>query len=118
MKIRKLDENHDWTFGKGKSNYSTENIAIEQNVQCRILSWYGDCFFALKDGVDWRNMLDKNQQQNLLLEIKTIILQTEGVIGCTELSANLDSSRKLSISYSIDTIYGQTFKNRITQGQL
>ena len=74
MKIRKLDGLHDWTFGAGKQNYAVDEIAVEENIQTRVLSWQGDCFFALQEGIDWRNLLDKNQQENIELAVAEMIL--------------------------------------------
>lgn len=111
MIVRALDSNHDWTFGKGRNNYLRNFDAINQNIKSRLLSWVGDCFFALQEGVDWRNLLDKGQKQNLELAIKTIILQSYGVIALEELSSILDENRKLTIEYVIDTIFGKTFEN-------
>ena len=65
MRIRTLSESGDWTFGKGLNNYSDQVLAIAQNVKSRLLSWEGDCFWALQDGVDWRNLLDKGTQDEL-----------------------------------------------------
>ena len=117
MKIRKLDGLHDWTFGAGKQNYAVDEIAVEENIQTRVLSWQGDCFFALQEGIDWRNLLDKNQQENIELAVAEMILRSYGVIGINMLQSVLDdTSRNLSLSYSINTIYGQLFTGVISQG--
>lgn len=44
MSIRNLDENHDWTFGAGRSNYLNYNAEIGLNIKTRLLSFLGDCF--------------------------------------------------------------------------
>lgn len=116
MRLRKIDADGDWVFGKGASSMISGQQALEQNVRCRILSWQNDCFFALQDGVDWRNRLDKGQGQNLILEIKTVVLASEGVVGIDPASISfvLNPDRSFNLSFSIDTIYGQNFQQEVT----
>lgn len=52
MIVRALDINGDWTFGQGKGNYLTNQAAIAQNVQTRLLSFLGDCFFDPTAGIN------------------------------------------------------------------
>ena len=116
MIIRKVDAENDWTFGKGKSDYAIQEAAIEQNVQGRILSWVGDCFFALPEGVDWKNRLDVGEQDNLLDEMKSVILQSEGVTGVNSLTGTFDgTTRTFLIEYDIQTIYSSSFQSEVTQ---
>ena len=115
MIIRNLDINHDWMFGKGLSSYLLNEMALELNIATRILSWRSDCFFALNEGIDYKNLLDKGQVQNLTLATKSIILSSEGVLKVNTISFNLDDNRRLNIVYSIDTIYGQDFQNTISR---
>jgi hypothetical protein len=115
MKVRALDSVHDWTFGKGLSNYLKDEKALEQNIATRVLSWLGDCFFAMQDGIDYRKLMDKGQQTNLEMSIKAQILRTEGVVKITEFTTSLNSARKLTVQATIDTIYGRDFSVTITQ---
>ena len=115
MIIRKTDSNDDWTFGKGKSNYLKDLDAVSQNIKSRVLSWAGDCYFAAQEGIDWFNFLDKGQKDNLNLAVKSVILASYGVVGLTEISVDLDSERKITITYSVDTIFGQSLQNIIEQ---
>ena len=52
-RVRRLDKNHDWTFGQGFSNYATESDAIAQNVQTRLWSFANDWFLDLEHGLPW-----------------------------------------------------------------
>lgn len=116
MIVRKLSAQNDFSFGQGKSDYLTGLAAIEQNIQCRVLSWMYNCFFAMNDGIDYSSLLDKNQQDNLTLAIKDQILSSYGVVGVTMLTASLNSrTRKLLVTYSVDTIYGQALSSTINQ---
>lgn len=116
MIIRLIDAAGDWTFGKGNSNYASDELAVEQNLRTRLLSWLGDCFFALADGVDWRGRLDVGQQNALLEEIRSIILKTEGVVGVTRLEGIYDPrTRHFKLTYDIQTIFSPSFTRAILQ---
>ncbi len=108
MIVRALDSDGDWTFGKGKSDYLKENAAIGQNVQTRLKSFLGDCFFDLQAGIDWWNLLGSKNIQGLILSVKTMILNTEGVTKLLELSTELDDNRLQSLSYSMSTVFTTT----------
>ncbi len=114
MIIRAVDENHDWTFGKGLSDFAQAEQAIEQNIQSRILSWVGDCFFALQEGVDWKNRLEVGQKNALTDELRSIILQSTGVMALNSIAVTFDGeTRVYSATYNIDTIYTPSFSRTI-----
>lgn len=115
MIFRELDENHDWVFGRGLQNMTRENQAIGLNIKTRILSWVGDCFFDMNAGIDWVNRLgSKNQRALLELDLKRIILQSDGVTGILAFDTNL-IGRRFSASYTVSTIYSQDFQDIIEQ---
>ena len=116
MIIRTVLENGDWTFGKGQNNYLDQDSAIAQNIRSRLLSWEGDCFWDLEGGIDWRNLMDRGSQTELEYAIKTNIIQAEGVAKLISLTTVLDVNRKLTVTYSVETIYGATFEATITRG--
>jgi hypothetical protein len=107
MKVRALDINEDWTFGKGKSNYFKDIDAIKQNIKTRIKSWKYNCFFAKNDGVDWNNYFNIGTKNQLDLDIKRVILQTNGVLRITEYESTM-TERAIGITVTIVTIYGTT----------
>ncbi len=106
--VRALDANGDWTWGRGKNDYLQRNAAIEQNIQTRLLSFLGDCYFKINDGIDWFTFMGSKGSQNqvaLNLAINATILNTEGVVDLVQVSLNIDSARKITISYTVTTIY-------------
>lgn len=114
MIIRKVDGENDWTFGKGLSNYAIEQLAVEENIKSRILSWGGDCFFALEEGVDWKSRLDVGQADNLLQEIKSVILQSFGVVGVNSIDGTFDENSRLeTLTYNIDTVFSENFQKQL-----
>jgi hypothetical protein len=107
MIIRALDTDFDFTFGKGIQNYLREIDALKLNLQTRLKSWKGDCFYAVAEGVDYNNFLDVGTKEFLDRDIKRVILQTEGVLKITEYESNLErDEREISISATILTIFG------------
>lgn len=109
-KIRTLDNNGDWTFGKGKSNYRVDEKALAQHIISRVREWKTDCFFAQENGVDWNNRLGyKNQETILEDEIRDILLKTDQVLEVLSVNANIDN-RKVVITASIKSIYSNSQK--------
>jgi hypothetical protein len=114
MIFRNLDENNDWTFGSGKQNFTDRNTAIGLNIKTRIQSWVNDCFFDQSAGIDWINRLgEKNQRLLLELDLRRIILQSEGVTAIKEFDTILND-RSFTGDYSVLTIYSKEFTDTIT----
>lgn len=109
MLFRDLDANGDWRFGAGLSNLASQNDAIALNIRTRVLSWMGDCFFDMKAGIDWVNRLGSKNQATLLdLDLRRIILETEGVTGLVQFDI-VYQNRIFTANYTVNTIYGQEY---------
>jgi len=114
MIFRNLTAQHDWTFGAGIQNYTKEQEAIGLNIKTRILSWVGDCFFDQQAGIDWLNRLgNKNQRSLLELDLRRVILQTEGVTAIVSFDTILNA-RDFTADYSVNTIYSKDFQDSLT----
>ena len=114
MIIRALNENKDWTFGKGRASYKQEQDAIALNIETRINEWKNDCFFNKLAGVDWGNRLEFRQRKLFTNEIKSIILKSDGVLQLINFSIVFDrNNRNITITYLIQTIYSQSFLKTI-----
>lgn len=109
MKVRRIDSNHDWTFGQGFSNYVTESDAIAQNVQTRLWSFTNDWFLDLEHGLPWFEQMGRGvNMADWEIKIKRYVLETEGVNKIINYQANFDAdTRKLTISIDYQDIYGQ-----------
>lgn len=107
MIVRGIDAEGDWLYGKGRNDYLKNNDAIGQSILTRLKSFLGDCFFANSAGLDWFNLLGSKNQAALELAVRSTILNTSGVVQLNELSIILDSSRRLTMTYSVDTVYTQ-----------
>lgn len=107
MIFRELDENGDWTFGKGKNNYLRGKKALMLNLKTRLLSFLGDCFFDLSAGIDWFNLLGAKDQLALKLAISATILNTPEITGIISLNLSVNPrTRAASITYSVSSAYG------------
>jgi hypothetical protein len=108
MIFRRLDENDDWTFGKGKNNFLKDLNAVKLDIKTRLSFWVGDCFFSSTEGVDYNNYLDVGTKDFLDLDIKKNILKTENVQRITGFESSIDADRNYSAKAKIMTIYGET----------
>lgn len=107
MRVRQLDVLHDWTFGKGRNNYLRGIAAVGQNIDTRLSSFLGDCFFDLTAGLDWFNLLGSKDELTLRLNISTVILNTQDVTGILLISTLTDpKTRDITVKYSVNTTYG------------
>lgn len=116
MIFRQLTVTGDWTFGAGKSNFASGDIAIGLNINTRIKSWLNDCFFNQTAGIDWTNRLgSKNQRELLDIDIRRIILQSFGVTSIINFDTVLND-RLFIGTYNIKTIFSPSFQNTISIG--
>lgn len=102
MRVRALDGVGDWTFGKGQNDYLFGKEAIGQNIQTRVSSFLGDCFFDTAAGIDWFNLLGSKNELGLNLAISAVILNTPGVTRVNQLVADLNrTTRRFTVQYDV-----------------
>jgi hypothetical protein len=120
MIIRALDAYHDWTFGKGKQDYLRGQNAVMENIQTRLLSFFNDCFFDLRAGIDWFRLLGtKDTEKEIELSCKAVILGSYGVVRMNTISVSvLRSQRKVNLEYNIDTVYSSRVSQTIEVGNV
>lgn len=99
----------DWTFGHGRQDYVQGVSAIALDIETALKVFNGECFWATNFGVDWWSLLGGSGKENIMATIITqarqLILGVDGVTAVQEISANVDSQRKLTIHYTVVTIY-------------
>lgn len=108
MIVRSIGDDGDWFFGKGQNDFKPRTDAIAQRIRTRLQSYLGDCFFNNAAGIDWMNLLGAKNQLALNLAISSVILNTEGVTGITQLTISLDAQRVFRITYQVQTVYSTT----------
>lgn len=102
MRVRAIDVDHDWLFGKGQNDYLTGVNAVAQNINTRLNSFLGDCFFDNGAGIDWWNLLGAKDQLVLNLAISAVILNTQDVTSLVQLNIVLDVTRRLTVTYTVE----------------
>lgn len=111
MRYRKLDENGDYSFGMGQTDFLKDTPeAVGQAVLTRLKLWVGEWFANTSDGTGWAtDVLGKGTSSIYELMLRKRVLETQGVLGINDFQAQFDADqRTLSIQINIDTIYGQT----------
>lgn len=116
MKVRAIDKNGDWQFGHSLGSYKTSHFAVEQNLKTRLLEWFGDCFFNVNAGIDYKNLLSNRSNQPQLEEsIRNVILGTSGVKQLTTLTIDFNEyTRGFFCEYSVLTIFSTQITDTIT----
>lgn len=106
MIVRALDQNGDWTFGKGKNDYKSGLDAFAQSLQTRCSMILGDCFFAKQQGIDYFNLLGGGSALALNLAMSTTILNTENALEIKSLNFTVDENGNFTAEYSVLSTFG------------
>lgn len=109
MRIRKLDDNWDWTFGQSQMNYVTEKQSIELDIKMRIKEWWQDCFFNRPNGIPWSIRLGyPNQQSQMDADIQAVILSVPGVLNISNFESII-MERRYRCTCSVYHQYSEDF---------
>lgn len=111
MRVRALDSNGDYTFGKGLANFWIDTpAAVAQEVITRLGLIQGEWYLDNEQGVPWKTqILGYNTQSTRDLVIKNTILTTPGVVTLNSYSSSLDPATRLyDVSAEIITAFGTT----------
>ncbi len=97
--------NGDWTFG----SYLTGNNEIAQNVSTRVKSVKYDWFLDEEAHIDWYRILgQKNNEEEILNEVRRVALSTEGVTKIPKLEVLSSKDREAKIELTITTASNDT----------
>ena len=110
MRYRALDANGDYSGGRGQGNFLINSPScVAQSVLTRLRLWTGEWFLDATEGTPWlQKILGRHAKPVYDLAIRTRVLGTAGVTGIAAYSSVLDqTTRRLSITMTIDTIFGQ-----------
>jgi hypothetical protein len=104
LRIRGSRTTDDWVFGKGKSDYLSDDNAIAYDIATQLRTFLGECFYSDTLGVPWFSILGQKDQDFAALEIKKVILGVDGVVAVTNLQFELGADRNFVVRYWIDTV--------------
>lgn len=109
MRVRTLDANGDMSFGHGQADFLINSPeAVAQNVRTRLLLLEGEWFLDTTEGLPFAtSIVGYNTQPTYDGAIRERILNTQGVQSIDEYASVRDAQRKLTVSATITTIYGQ-----------
>lgn len=115
MIIRALDADHDFKFGKGRQDYLTQNMAVAENIQTRLLCFKDDCYFDKAAGIEWFRLLGtKKTLAEIILTCRSVILASYGAVRVNRIAPVVLPDRSLRVEYNMDSIfslrYTQTFE--------
>lgn len=114
MNFRQLTANNDWTFGGGLSNYASGQQAIELNIQTSVLMWAGDFFASLNGWINWKGLLNVNQQKNLDAALQGLLSQCYGVQTINSASVVVNTTtREFFAVYDVTTVYSQQVVSQV-----
>jgi hypothetical protein len=111
MRVRAIDDSHDWTFGNNMTDYKGSSEAIKQCVLTAVLSVRGDWFLALEHGIDWFNYLGRSTNMALFeSDLKSAILKVDGVYKITNIVPELNREQRHAV---ISIEYIDVFSNKM-----
>lgn len=113
MRVRALDKNWDFQFGKSKQDYVSGSLATAYDVKQKILCWYNDCFFDMQAGIDYKNLLgSKGGKDKIDNSIKKILLVQPDIVEITHFESSV-TNRKYSLTARLKTVYNETIEVKI-----
>lgn len=110
MRYRMLSPSGDYVFGSGSGEFLVNTPqAVGQAVLTRLRLWQGEWFLDLTEGTPYtQQILGFTSQSARDQAIQARILGTPGVTELVAYSSTLSPGRQLTISATLNTIYGQT----------
>ncbi|QDH85508.1 hypothetical protein [Proteus phage vB_PmiP_RS51pmB] len=112
MRVRKLDANHDWMFGRGQSDYHTASDAVAQRVKTTLLSITNDWFLDESHGIPWFDFWVKNPPlMRMEIDIKSAILNIDGVERIDSFDLQITEKRVCIIELSYTDAYGNQLRS-------
>lgn len=108
MRNRALSDSGDYQFGKSDAQFLVDSPeAVAQAVRTRLDLHAGDWYLDLLEGTPYSTaILGEGTQALYDQAIQERILGTDGVTGITDYMSARDSARKLTVTATISTIYG------------
>jgi hypothetical protein len=111
MRYRREDANGDYTFGQGDNTFLVNSPdCVAQAVFTRFQLWQGQWFLNTTEGTPYlQSILGKQPADVYSLAVRDRISGTQGVNSIQSFDSNNNgTTRRVSFTATIDTIYGTT----------
>ena len=111
MRVRKLTPDGDYSFGNSQLDFLRDSPeAVGQQVKTRLLLWLGEWFLDTEEGTQYmQGVLGKHSQETADAVIQDRVLSTDNVTDITNYVSTIDpDTRKMSVSFDLDTVFGPT----------
>ena len=115
MQVRRLDRDHDMSFGYGLASIARDQEAVAQRVKTRLYLLQAEWFLDVDAGVPYLQRITAKPTDLFYTEsiIKKTVMETEGVAAMAAFNMDFDRDiRKLLVTMVITTIYGSTVNIR------
>lgn len=113
MRVRALDNNWDFKFGRSRQDYAVESLGCAYDVKQKVLFWLNDCFFDMTSGIDYKNLLgEKGGKDELDNEVKKILMTEPDITEITHFESSIDS-RVYHAKIRFKTVYNDTIEVKI-----
>ena len=123
MKYRRLDENWDYVFGHGQTDYLTGREAVGQAIKSRLLLLYGEWWEDQEDGLPLFERIlassgsDENKRAVDIIFARRIG-DTTGVLNVSWYESSFDrNKRSYDFSCQVDTVYGELYVSNVQEVQ-
>lgn len=111
MISRTLNSNHDIFSQNGRVSFIQTVDEVAQHIKTRLLLFLGEWFLDVEEGTPWFEQIFIKPADVVQVEviIKNRILQTENVKELLTFDLEFNTvTRALSITFSCNTVYGET----------
>lgn len=113
MRVRTLDNDWDWQFGRSRSDYAKESLGTAYDVKQKLLCWYNDCFFDMLEGIDYKNLLgQKGGKATIDAAVQKVIAVQPDIVELVYFESSVDN-RKYTATIRFKTTYNETIEVRI-----
>lgn len=113
LRVRTLDNDWDFQFGRSKQDYAKESLATAYDVKQKIQCWYNDCFFDMLEGIDYKNLLgEKGGKSQIDASIQKIIAVQPDIIELVYFESSV-ADRKYTATIRFKTVYNETIEVKI-----
>ncbi len=120
IRVRRMDDNYDTSYGKGRDSYLTDIDAMLQIIKSRLLLMKTEWWENQDEGVPmWQQILGTSGNNKSLVDsiIRQRILDTQYVTGINSMVSSIDpNTRAYSFTATVNTGFGPVVVSNVQGG--